>query len=71
MTWRSLCRVLIIGLVLSLGPGSRKPVAADTNVDLQLVLAIDTSGSIDMADFQLQLAGIGAAFRDADVVTAI
>ncbi len=40
-------------------------------VDLQLVLAVDTSGSVDWREFDLQMAGIAAGFRDPEVVAAI
>lgn len=40
-------------------------------VDLELVLAIDASGSVDDAEFALQLDGIAAAFRDPGVQAAI
>ena len=35
-------------------------------VDLELVLAVDASGSVDEEEFRLQLSGIAAAFRDPD-----
>lgn len=40
-------------------------------VDLELVLAVDASGSVDADEWQLQLSGIAAAFRDPDVLAAI
>lgn len=40
-------------------------------VDLQLVLAIDASASVDPQEYQLQLDGIAAAFRDARIHDAI
>ena len=45
--------------------------AAQVPVDLQLVLAIDGSGSIDDAEMALQTGGIAAAFRDPEVQAAI
>jgi Protein of unknown function (DUF1194) len=39
--------------------------------DLQLVLAIDASGSIDAAEFALQQAGYSAAFQSAEVQRAL
>ncbi len=44
---------------------------AEAEVDLQLILAIDSSASIDAREFDLQMAGIAAAFRDGEVVEAI
>ncbi|HSX81137.1 MAG TPA: DUF1194 domain-containing protein, partial [Candidatus Saccharimonadia bacterium] len=40
------------------------PVFAQTAVDLQLVLAVDASGSVDQRRFELQMQGYVAAFRD-------
>jgi hypothetical protein len=39
--------------------------------DLALVLAVDTSGSIDDAEHRLQTGGLAAAFRDPDVLAAL
>lgn len=44
---------------------------AQQPVDLQLVLAIDTSTSVDNAEFALQRQGLAAAFRYPDVIHAI
>jgi hypothetical protein len=44
---------------------------AETPVDLELVLAVDASGSVDDAEFGLQMGGIAAAFRDPEVIAAI
>jgi len=40
-------------------------------VDLELVLAVDTSASVDSGEFRLQMRGVADAFRDPAVVTAI
>jgi hypothetical protein len=44
--------------------------AAQETVDLELVLAVDASGSIDRAEFRLQMQGIADAFRDPQVIAA-
>jgi hypothetical protein len=44
---------------------------AQVDVDLELVLAIDSSGSVDFAEFELQAGGIARAFRDPEVIEAI
>jgi hypothetical protein len=44
---------------------------AQTAVDLQLVLAVDASGSVDQQRFELQKQGYVAAFRDPRVLRAI
>lgn len=41
------------------------------DVDLELLLAVDASGSVSQAEFELQLGGIAAAFRDPEIVSAI
>ena len=44
---------------------------ADEFVDLELVLALDASGSIDGEEFRQQTAGLATAFRDPRVLAAI
>ncbi len=45
--------------------------SAGTPVELELVLAVDASSSVDDGEFALQMQGIAAAFRHADVQAAI
>ena len=47
------------------------PARSQQTVDLQLVLAIDASGSVDAAEFDLQMRGLAEAFRHPDVIAAI
>jgi hypothetical protein len=48
------------------------PAAAqETPVAVELVLALDSSASVDGKEFQLQLEGLALAFRDPDVQRAI
>lgn len=47
------------------------PLSAAQDVDLELVLAVDGSGSISPSEFKLQLNGTAAAFRDPEVQQAI
>jgi hypothetical protein len=47
------------------------PARAQTNVDLQLVLAVDASGSVNETRFDLQKQGYAAAFRNPRVLAAI
>jgi hypothetical protein len=47
------------------------PATAQTAADLQLVLAVDASGSVDQYRFELQKRGYVAAFRHARVLQAI
>jgi hypothetical protein len=59
----ALATLLLCGLA-----GSARSQA---DVDLELVLAIDSSGSVDFAEFELQARGIARAFRDPEVIEAI
>lgn len=47
------------------------PLAAQQKVDLPMVLAIDSSSSVDDREFQLQLKGLADAFRDRAIVDSI
>jgi hypothetical protein len=47
------------------------PAGAESTVDLQLVLAVDTSGSVSEERFALQQRGYAAAFRDPRLLQAI
>jgi Protein of unknown function (DUF1194) len=58
---------LILGLLLAAVAHAR----AQGNVDLQLVLAVDVSGSVSEARFELQKRGYVAAFRDPRLLQAI
>jgi hypothetical protein len=60
---------LALGLLAVLAPLRR--AFAQTPVDLQLVLAIDTSGSVNSARYDLQQQGYATAFRDRRVLDAI
>ncbi len=46
-------------------------VAQQTAVNIELLLALDTSASVSMQEFDLQLQGIALAFRDPDVLKAV
>lgn len=51
-----------------LPPGEAR---AQNPVSLELILAIDASGSVDDNEFELQMMGLAQAFRDDDVISAI
>jgi hypothetical protein len=51
--------------------GRSGAVAAEVQVDLQLVLAVDASGSVNMRRFELQKQGYAQAFRNPRVLNAI
>ena len=63
--WRAIGWALFILLAIAGG------ATAQTAVDLQLVLAVDASGSVDQVRFELQKRGYVAAFRHARVLQAI
>jgi hypothetical protein len=58
---------LVVLLLLS-GAGA---AAAEESVDLELVLAIDASSSVDATEWALQMQGYASAFRDEHVQAAI
>lgn len=47
------------------------PVAAQEFVDLELVLAVDVSSSVDDDEYDLQMRGLSEAFRNPDILEAI
>ncbi len=71
--------VLALGLLAALLAVGR-PLAAESPdagagppipVDLELVLAVDVSGSVDPPEFELQTRGLAQAFRDPEVLAAL
>ncbi len=63
-------KILAIITLLALVPLLR--AQADSNiVDLELVLAVDASGSVDEEEFRLQLSGIATAFRSPEILQAV
>ena len=70
---RQLAALLSAGLsaLLVLSAGNDTPAQAQTPVDLQLVLAVDVSGSVNQTRFELQRDGYVAAFRSTRVLETI
>src|SRR5437867_2998569 len=62
---------LLLALVLAAVVGAGAPAKAQTRVDLQLVLAVDASGSVNQVRFELQKQGYVAAFRNPRLLAAI
>jgi Protein of unknown function (DUF1194) len=60
--------LLFVGLVANF---QTRGARADSNVALDLVLAVDVSGSVSAERFELQKQGYVAAFRDSRVIRAI
>ena len=52
-------------------PGGRLRAAGERPVDLELILAVDTSSSVSAEEFDLQMRGLSEAFRDPMVAGAI
>jgi len=65
------CTALLLGLLVALHPVRSPQAQQGPAVELELVLAIDTSLSVDAGEYALQIAGLALAFRDPNVVTAI
>ena len=65
---RSISRLILASMVLV--PPSSAP-AEEAYVDLELVLAVDVSMSMDYDELRLQREGYAAAFRHPDVIAAI
>ena len=61
----------LLAAALALAALSMPAAAAEVPVDLELVLAVDSSPSIDISEFFLQRQGYVAAFRDPKIVEAI
>jgi hypothetical protein len=64
-------RHAIAGMLAAAMLAGALPAAAQTAVDLQLVLAVDASGSVNQYRFELQKQGYVAAFRHSRVLQAI
>ncbi len=64
---------LLAPLLTAAGPVATDPVrtAQQTTVDLELILAIDTSSSVSSQEFDLQMRGMSQAFRNEAVIGAI
>ena len=67
---RNLIAAALLALGFALHPAARL-AAQDMAVDLELVLAVDVSGSIDAEEFKLQRQGYASAFRDPRLLQAI
>ena len=67
MKWAS----ALITIVLYASTIASKPSGAQTLVALELVLAVDTSSSVNATEYRLQLEGIATAFRSPEVIELI
>jgi hypothetical protein len=64
-------RLACLAAALLLAAAGRDSAHAQTAVDLQLVLAVDVSGSVNPQRFELQKMGYVAAFQNKRVLSAI
>jgi hypothetical protein len=69
---QGIAAAVTICLLLVLGGGERGLYAAGEKVvDLELILAVDTSSSVSQAEFELQMRGLSEAFRNTAVAEAL
>ena len=66
--WRGTTAGLVLALLLALGASKGE---AQEPVDLELILAVDTSLSVDEKEFALQMQGLAYAFAHPAVANAI
>ncbi|MEH6527899.1 MAG: DUF1194 domain-containing protein [Sneathiella sp.] len=68
----SKCRLRVSVVILSIVISCiHTASAADQEVDLELVLAIDVSGSVDESEYALQAEGLATAFEHPEIKAAI
>jgi len=65
-----LCHVIAAACLMVLSLGAPSALAAK-RVSIELVLATDTSISIDAAEYRLQMSGIAEAFRNPNIIELI
>jgi len=65
------CALYCVVLLLVMAGWAGAQLTPSTHVDLQLVLAVDASGSVDETRFELQKQGYAAAFRNRHVLNAV
>ena len=72
-SWRGFAggRAFLLASIVFLGLGGAAAAQTLRQVDLELVLAIDCSYSVDAREFELQKIGLAQAFRNPAVLAAI
>lgn len=63
--------ILAFAMGLALAPAASSRAQNGALVDVALVLAVDSSASVDFNEFNLQLQGLALAFRDVQLAEAI
>ncbi|MGE6786545.1 DUF1194 domain-containing protein [Ensifer adhaerens] len=61
----------VLALILSLSGGPSPSTAMPTDVDVELILAVDMSGSMDLDEARVQRAGYVEALRHRDFLDAV
>lgn len=69
--WRRWTRRVDLAVALGILVVWAVPAMPQTAVDLELILAVDASGSVDEGEFELQTRGLAEAFRDPAVGAAL
>jgi hypothetical protein len=70
MPYRQYFLAALVASLLIVGALSSR-VGAQTPVALELLLAVDSSSSVDANEFELQMTGLAKAFRDPGVLAAL
>ncbi len=68
LAWRGKAARLMMLFLICVPASAQVP---ETVVNVELLLALDTSASVSRQEFELQLQGIAQAFRDPDVIEAV
>ena len=63
--------LLLLTCLVGLSVQASRPASAQSVVSIELVLAVDTSLSVNDIEFSLQMKGIAEALRDEDVINLI
>ena len=65
--------IVLLSLALGVNTSVKSQIGSGDSfaVDVALVLAVDSSASVDFTEFNLQLQGLAHAFRDPDLAEAI
>ncbi|MGI9405729.1 MAG: DUF1194 domain-containing protein [Hyphomicrobiaceae bacterium] len=70
-SWRATTAAIVTGLFLCWTPATGTATDQLRTVSMELVLAIDSSASVDGSEYELQLRGIASAFRRPEIISTI
>ncbi len=72
MVWNSnAARATLLAAAMTVASVTTTAQGPGRRVDLELVLAVDASSSVSVAEFELQIQGLARAFRDPRVLQAV